>query len=75
MNAPYADQPEGTATQLLVRDCLATESAAEEGRTPALDRLEESLGGQMTQRLLCALSGDHRMRARGGLLLDESSSP
>lgn len=72
-NAPHADGVGGTATQLLVRDCLETESAAEE-RTPALERLEESLGGQMTQRLLCALSGDHRMRA-GGLLLDDLSSP
>jgi hypothetical protein len=59
--------------ELLVRDCLETEGDAEE-RTPAVERLEESLGGQMTQRLLCALSGDHRMRA-GGLLLDGSSSP
>jgi hypothetical protein len=74
MNAPHADQLGETATQLLVRDCLETESAADEGRTPALERLEQSLGGQMTERLLCALSGDHRMRARG-LLLDGSSSP
>jgi hypothetical protein len=73
MNAPHAEQLGGTATQLLVRDCLETESAAE-GKEAALERLEESLGGQMTQRLLCALSGDHRMRARG-LLLDGSSSP
>jgi hypothetical protein len=73
MNPPHADQTGGTATELLVRDCLVTESAAT-GRQPALERLEESLGGQMTQRLLCALSGDHRMRA-GGLLLDGSSSP
>jgi hypothetical protein len=75
MNAPYsyADQLGGTAAQLLVRDCLETESAAT-GRKPALERLEQSLGGQMTERLLCALSGDHRMRARG-LLVDRSSSP
>jgi hypothetical protein len=73
-NAPqHADQIGGTATQLLVRDCLETESVADD-RTPALERLEESLGGQMTKRLLCALSGDHRMRA-GGPLLDGSSSP
>jgi hypothetical protein len=71
-NAPHADQRGGTAAQLLVRDCLESESAAD--RTPAVERLEESLGDQMTQRLLCALSGDHRMRA-GGLLLDGSSSP
>jgi hypothetical protein len=74
MDAPYADHLGGTATQLLVRDCLETENAAEDGRMPALERLEESLGGQLTQRLLCALSGDHRMRA-GGVLLDGSSSP
>jgi hypothetical protein len=73
MNALYADQLGGTATQLLVRDCLETESAAQE-RTPAHLRLEQSLGGQMTQRLLCALSGDHRMRV-AGLRLDGSSSP
>jgi hypothetical protein len=72
-DALHAEQPGGTATQLLVRDCLETESAAED-RPPALERLEESLGGQMTKRLLCALSGDHRMRA-GGPLLDGSSSP
>jgi hypothetical protein len=72
-NAPHADGVGGTATELLVRDCLETESAAED-RTPALERLEESLGGQMTKRLLCALSGDHRMRAEGPLL-DGSSSP
>jgi hypothetical protein len=71
MNAPYADQTGGT--QLLVRDCFETESIAD-GRTPAVERLEESLGGQMTQRLLCALAGDHRMRGRG-LLADGSSSP
>jgi hypothetical protein len=70
-HAPHANEPGGTATQLLVRDL--TEAAAED-KTPVLERLEESLGGQMTQRLLCALSGDHRMRA-GGLLLDGSSSP
>jgi hypothetical protein len=74
MNAPYADQLGGTATQLLVRDCLETESAADEGRVPAHERLEQSLGGQLTERLLCALSGDHRMRTRGPLL-DGSSSP
>jgi hypothetical protein len=73
MNAPYVDQTGGTATQLLVRDCAATEGVAED-RTPALERLEQSLGGQLTQHLLCALAGDHRMRARG-LLLDGSSSP
>ena len=72
-NALHADQRGGTATELLVRDCLATETSAED-RTPALERLEESLGGQMTQRLLCALSGDHRMRARD-LPPDGSSSP
>jgi hypothetical protein len=72
MSTPYAEPTGGTASQLLVRDCLATGDA--EGRMPALERLEESLGGQMTQRLLCALAGDHRMRARG-LLLDGSSSP
>jgi hypothetical protein len=74
MNAPHADQLGGTASQALVRDCLETESAADDGRMPALERLEESLGGQMTERLLCALSGDHRMRARD-VLLDGSSSP
>ena len=73
MDFPHTDQLGGTATQLLVRDCLETESAATE-RQPALERLEQSLGGQMTQRLLCALSGDHGMRA-GGLLLDGTSSP
>jgi hypothetical protein len=55
--------------ELLARDCLDPGD-----RTSALERLEESLGGQLTQRLLCALSGDHRMRA-GGLLPDGSSSP
>ena len=72
MNAPLADQFGGTASQVLIRDCLETDGAA--GHTPALERLEESLGGQMTQRLLCALAGDHRMRARGPLL-DGTSSP
>jgi hypothetical protein len=70
-NAPHADHVGGTATQLLVRDCV---EGAADSRTPALKRLEESLGGQMTKRLLCALSGDHRMRA-GGPFLDGSSSP
>jgi hypothetical protein len=70
--APHADHRGGTATQLLVRECLEPGSAAD--RKPAVERLEQSLGGQMTQRLLCALSGDHRMRA-GGLLRDGSSSP
>jgi hypothetical protein len=71
-HAPH-DRPGGTATELLARACLEPDGATED-RAPALERLEESLGGQMTQRLLCALSGDHRMRA-GGLLLDGSSSP
>jgi hypothetical protein len=74
MNAPHVDQQGETASHLLVRDCLETESAGDEGRMPALERLEQSLGGQMTERLLCALSGDHRMRARD-LLPDGSSSP
>lgn len=76
MNAPhsYADGLGGTGTQLLVRDCVEVGSADGEGRAPAQERLEQSLGGQMAQRLLCALSGDHRMRARD-LLLDGSSSP
>lgn len=69
MNVPHADQLGGTATQLLVLDC----SEAATDRQPALERLEQSLGGQLTERLLCALSGDHRMRAGG--LLDGSSSP
>jgi hypothetical protein len=67
--APHADGPGGTGAELLIRDLETAEE-----RPPALERLEESLGGQMTQRLLCALAGDHRMRA-GGLLLDGSSSP
>jgi hypothetical protein len=74
MNAPHADQHGGTASQLLVGDCLETDTAADDARAPALERLEQSLGGQMTERLLCALSGDHRMRARD-LPLDGSSSP
>jgi hypothetical protein len=41
-------------------------------RKPALERLEQSLGGAMTERLLCALAGDHRMRARD-LPRDDSS--
>jgi hypothetical protein len=73
MNAPHADQHGGTASQLLVRDCLETDSSADDTRAPALERLEQSLGGQMTERLLCALSGDHRMRARDPLLGDSSS--
>jgi hypothetical protein len=71
MSAPHAEPTGGTASQLLVRELVASEA---NGRMPALARLEESLGGQMTQRLLCALAGDHRMRAPG-LLLDRSSSP
>jgi hypothetical protein len=73
MNALNAEHVGGTATQLLVRDCLEAEGDAAE-RLPALERLEESLGGQMTQRLLCALAGDHRMRARD-LVPEDSSSP
>ncbi len=63
MNAPYADDVGGTGIQLLV--CAGHETdGAEQVRRPALERLEQSLGGPMTERLLCALAGDHRMRAR-----------
>jgi hypothetical protein len=72
MSAPHAELTGGTATQLLIREVAAPSDA--KGRMPALERLEESLGGQMTERLLCALAGDHRMRAPG-LLLDGPSSP
>jgi hypothetical protein len=73
MNAPYADEVGGTTADLLVRESDESGAAAEV-RTPALERLEQSLGGQMTERLLCALVGDHRMRGRD-LPLDEASSP
>jgi hypothetical protein len=70
MNAPYADEVGGMGT-LLVPD---ETDAAVAVRRAALERLEQSLGGPMTERLLCALVGDHRMRARD-LPLDDSSSP
>jgi hypothetical protein len=73
MNASYADEVGGTGIELLVRDCHETDGAAPV-RKPALERLEQSLGGPMTERLLCALAGDHRMRARD-LPPDDSSSP
>jgi hypothetical protein len=73
MNTPHADEVGGTGAQLLVQDSDETEAAAEV-RTPAVERLEQSLGGAMTERLLCALVGDHRMRGRD-LPLDEASSP
>jgi hypothetical protein len=70
MNAPYADEVGGTTgAELLVR---ADHAEAGDLRTPALERLEQSLGSRMTERLLCALAGDHRMRARD-LPLDEAS--
>jgi hypothetical protein len=73
MNAVYADEMGGTGTELLDPDCHETEGAAPV-RKPALERLQQSLGGPMTERLLCALAGDHRMRARD-LPRDDSSSP
>jgi hypothetical protein len=73
MNASYADEVGGTGIELLVRDCYESNGAAPV-RRPALERLEQSLGGPMTERLLCALAGDHRMRARD-LPPDDSSSP
>jgi hypothetical protein len=73
MNAPYADEVGGTGIQLLIRDSRETDDAAPV-RRPALERLEQSLGGPMTERLLCALAGDHRMRARD-LPPDDSFSP
>jgi hypothetical protein len=73
MDAPYADEIGGTSIELLVRDCHETDGAAPV-KKPALERLEQSLGGPMTERLLCALVGDHRMRARD-LPPDDSPSP
>ena len=73
MNAPFADEIGGTGIQLLVHDRRETDGAAPV-RRPALERLEQSLGGPMTERLLCALAGDHRMRARD-LPPGDSSSP
>jgi hypothetical protein len=73
MNASYADEVGGTGIELLVRDCHEIDGAAPV-RRPALERLEQSLGGPMTERLLCALAGDHRMRARD-LPPDDSLSP
>jgi hypothetical protein len=73
MNAPYADEMGGTSMQLLICDCDESD-VPEPTRKPALERLEQSLGGAMTERLLCALSGDHRMRARD-LPADGASSP
>jgi hypothetical protein len=73
MNASYADEVGGTGIELVVCDCHETDGAAPV-RRPALERLEQSLGGPMTERLLCALAGDHRMRARD-LPPGDSSSP
>jgi hypothetical protein len=73
MKTPYADEVGGTGAQLLVPDSHEAEAAVVV-RRPALERLEQSLGSPMTERLLCALVGDHRMRARD-LPLDEASSP
>jgi hypothetical protein len=73
MDASYADELGGTGIELLVHDCHESDGAAPV-RRPALERLEQSLGGPMTERLLCALAGDHRMRARD-LPPDDSSSP
>jgi hypothetical protein len=73
MNASYADEVGGTGIELLVRDRHEIDGAAP-ARKPALERLEQSLGGPMTERLLCALAGDHRMRARD-LPPDDSPSP
>jgi hypothetical protein len=74
MNAPYADEIGGRGTQLLVRECRENGGTAAV-RKPALERLEQSLGEPMTLRLLCALAGDHRMRARDLPLDGDSSSP
>jgi hypothetical protein len=35
-----------------------------EGRPPAASRLEQRLGRELSRRLLSALAGDHRSRAR-----------
>jgi hypothetical protein len=73
MNAPYADEMGGMGLQLVVPNGDESDDP-EPARKPALERLEKSLGGAMTERLLCALAGDHRMRARD-LPRDGSSSP
>jgi hypothetical protein len=73
MNAPYADEMGGMGLQLLAPESNQRDDP-EPARKPALERLEQSLGGAMTERLLCALAGDHRMRARD-LPRDDSSSP
>jgi hypothetical protein len=73
MNAPYADEMGGTGLELLAGECAESDDP-DSARKPALERLEQSLGGAMTERLLCALAGDHRMRARD-LPADGSSSP
>jgi hypothetical protein len=72
MNAPYSDEVGGTTgAEVLVP---TGDAEAADLRAPALERLEQSLGSPMTERLLCALVGDHRMRGRD-LPLDEASSP
>lgn len=58
--APETDRTPGSREQLLLAQC----AGAYEGRPPAAARLQRLLGAQLTQLLVLALAGDHRMASR-----------
>jgi hypothetical protein len=49
---------------LILEHCTRLAAAPGEGRPPVASRLEQRLGRELSSRLLSALAGDHRSRAR-----------
>jgi hypothetical protein len=60
MNAETPNPSRGLG--LILEHCARL--SLREGRPPIASRLEERLGRELSHRLLSALAGDHRSRAR-----------
>ena len=61
--APAVHIGERAASRVLA-DCAALTWLQEQPGPTARDRLECALGGTLSERLVSALAGDHRMRVR-----------
>ena len=49
---------------LILEHCTRLAAPLGEGRPPVASRLEQRIGQELSRRLLSALAGDHRSRAR-----------
>jgi hypothetical protein len=65
MPAPARPFPFGErALRRLLADCDALSSDRDQPQVPVRERLEHAVGDPLAQRLVNALTGDHRMRVR-----------